>query len=193
MLTVARIPAVPAYQARHVGASFAPRKTRVCVAAVPKTVCRASNTPETTKDAMAVSLGKTAVIFAAALLLTSCANVDEAEAARSGGRVGGSRSFSSGARMRSAPRGPSTSGATVRNYNYYSAPPLISPYGGYGMFGGGLVMPFPAFGLGGLFNVMVLLFMVNIAVSVVQGLTNGRDEGRGKDDRWGDDGEDDRW
>lgn len=190
MLTVARVPTMPTYQARHVGASLALKKSRV--AAVQQTVCRATNTPEATKDVMAASLGKTAAIFAAALLLASCGPVDEAEAARSGGRVGGSRSFSSGARMRSAPRAPSTSGAAVRNYNYYAAPPLISPYGGYGMFGGGL-MPFPVFGLGGLFNIMVLLFMVNVAVSVVQGLTNGRDEGRGKDDRWGDDGEDDRW
>lgn len=190
MLTLARIPTVPTFPARQVGASLAPKKSRV--AAVQQTVCRASNAPETAKHALAATLGKTVALFAATLLLTSCGHVDEAEAARSGGRMGGSRSFSSGARMRSAPRAPSSNGAAVRNNNYYAAPPLISPYGGYGMFGGGL-MPFPIFGLGGLFNVMVLLFMVNVVVSVVQGLTNGRDEGPGKDDRWKDDGEDDRW
>ena len=137
-------------------------------------------------------------VFAAVFLVLGFGSVDEALAARSGGRMGGS-SFSS-SRMRAAPpraaaggRGPGAATGGVRVNNYY-APPLISPYGmgGYGM--GGMIMPFPVFGLGGLFNVMLLLFMVNVAVSVVQGLTNGGgggdDRNGGKDERWEDD---DRW
>ncbi len=55
------------------------------------------------------------------------------------------------------------SGPSVRNYNYYSAPPLVGGYGGYGYggYGGGLSI-FPAspifFGGGGFFN--ILIFMV---------------------------------
>ena len=128
---------------------------------------------------------KTLALFLAAFLFCSTVfDVDSALAARSGGRVGGS-SFSS-ARMRSAPSPSSRATGGVRVNNYY-APPIVSPYG-YGM-GGGLIMPFPmGFGLGGLFNIMVLLFMVNVAVSVVSGFTNGgrrRDEDEDEDDeRW---------
>ena len=51
------------------------------------------------------------------------------------------------------------SGPSVRNYNYYSAPPLVSPYGGYGYGGGGISM-FPSFGVplfygGGIFNFLI--------------------------------------
>ena len=134
---------------------------------------------------------RTMALFAAVFLVLGFGGVDEALAARSGGRMGGSRSFSS-SRMRAAPPRAAAGGGAggVRVNNYY-APPLISPYGmgGYGM--GGMIMPFPVFGLGGLFNVMLLLFMVNVAVSVVQGFTNGGD--KGKDERREDDGKDDRW
>ena len=64
---------------------------------------------------------------------------------------------------------PSPGGGGVRNYNYYSAPPLIGGYGGFGGFGypgmgfgyGGGVMAGPVFigGGGGLFN--ILFFMAS--------------------------------
>lgn len=56
------------------------------------------------------------------------------------------------------------SGPSVRNNNYYSAPPLVSPFGGYGYgYGGGGISMFPSFGVplfygGGIFN--FLIFMV---------------------------------
>ncbi len=58
------------------------------------------------------------------------------------------------------------SGPSVRNYNYYSAPPLVGGYGGYGYggygYGGGGLSIFPAapifFGGGGFFN--IIIFMV---------------------------------
>ena len=166
--------------------SCSAKKTHTELVDNVESVERIDTTDTTSADAGSPRLAwtKTMALFAAAVLLTSVGQVDDAMAARSGGRVGGS-SFSS-ARMRSggARSAPSVSSGGVRNYNYYSAPPLISPYGGYGMFGGGLVMPFPIFGLGGLFNIMVLLFMVNVAVSVVQGLTNSRSREEDEDERW---------
>jgi uncharacterized membrane protein len=141
-------------------------------------------------SAVAQKQQRAAALFAAVLLATSAVNVDDAFAARSGGRVGGS-SFSSARRMRSAPL-PPRAGSSVRNYNYYSAPPLVSPYGfGMPFFGGGIVAPFPFFGIGSLFNIMILLFMANVAISVVSNITNGG-KGDRKSDRW-DDEEDDRW
>ncbi len=55
------------------------------------------------------------------------------------------------------------SGPAVRNYNYYSAPPLV---GGYGMGGYGGMTFAPSFGMplfygGGFFN--ILIFMVRTA------------------------------
>lgn len=91
--------------------------------------------------------------------------------------------------IRSAPSMPRSSGPSVRNYNYYSAPPLISSYGGYGFgmpfFGGGIVAPFPLFGIGSLFNIILVMFVINIVLQTVRGFTSG---GSRKDDD-----EDDRW
>ncbi len=80
-------------------------------------------------------------------------------------------------------------GGGVRNYNYYSAPPIISPYGfgGYGM-GGGIGF-FPVFGLGSLFNILIIMFFVNVALQTVRNFTNGSDD---KNTRSEDD-EDERW
>jgi uncharacterized membrane protein len=175
-------------------AGTAPRRHVPAVYALPESATDAVDAVETTNTAKAV---RSVALFAAAVLLTSSLNVDDALAARSGGRVGGS-SFSSARRMRAAPppraAGPSSSGS-VRNYNYDSAPPLVSPYGfGVPFFGGGIVAPFPFFGIGSLFNIMILLFMVNVAFSVVSNFTNKGGDGaggRGKEDRWDDD--DERW
>lgn len=135
-------------------------------------------------------LKKALVVCMGAVLLMG-ASVDEAMAARSGGRVGGSRGFSSS--RRSAPPPRAAPGGSVRSYNYYSAPPLVSPYGfGMPFFGGGLVAPFPLFGLGSLFNIILLMFMVNIVVNVIGSFTNGGTKRGSKDDRWDDD-DDERW
>lgn len=130
-----------------------------------------------------VSAGLLAALIMAG---TALAHPEEAYAARSGGRVGGS-SFSrrSAPPPRAAPRGGS-----VRNYNYYSAPPLVSPYGfGIPFFGGGMYAPFPLFGLGSIFNIIILMFMVNVVFNVVTAFTNSKG-GKGRDDSWDDD---DRW
>jgi len=86
---------------------------------------------------------------------------------------------------------PRASGGGVRNYNYYSAPP-ISPYGGgYGMpmFGGGIGF-FPVFGLGSFFNILIVMFFINIALQTVKSFTNGQD---GDNNTTRSDDEDDRW
>jgi len=126
-------------------------------------------------------------MLAALLIGGGMIQPDEAFAARSGGRVGGS-SFSSRRSApppRAAPR--AGGGSTVRNYNYYSAPPLVSPYGfGMPFFGGGIVAPFPFFGIGSLFNILILMFMVNVALNVINSFTN-------PDKNRKDDSDDDRW
>lgn len=118
---------------------------------------------------------------------TAFAHPEEAYAARSGGRVGGS-SFSR--RSAPPPRAAPRAGSSVRNYNYYSAPPLVSPYGfGVPFFGGGMYAPFPLFGLGSIFNIIILMFMANVVFNVVTSFTNSKG-GKGRDDSWDDD---DRW
>lgn len=148
----------------------------------------------TTTTNESLDSNKVAVVGMLAALLIGGGMIqpDEAFAARSGGRVGGS-SFSSrrsAAPPRAAPR--AGGGTTTRNYNYYSAPPLVSPYGfGMPFFGGGIVAPFPFFGLGSLFNILILMFMVNVALNVINSFTNP-DKSNRKDDSW-DDRDDDRW
>jgi uncharacterized membrane protein len=94
-------------------------------------------------------------------------------------------------------RAPS-GGGSVRNYNTYVAPPIISPYGlgggmGYGYgFGGGVgIMPFPmGFGMGGLFNIIFVMFVLNVILNTVRQFTNKEEED--KDEKWEDD-KDDKW
>jgi uncharacterized membrane protein len=79
------------------------------------------------------------------------------------------------------------SGPSVRNYNYYSAPPLVSPYGfGVPFFGGGIVTPFPFFGIGTIFNIVILMFVLNVVLSVIRNFTNKGNN----NDTWDDD---ERW
>lgn len=130
-----------------------------------------------------VSAGLLAALIMAG---TALAHPEEAYAARSGGRVGGS-SFS---RRSAPPPRAAPGGGSVRNYNYYSAPPLVSPYGfGIPFFGGGMYAPFPLFGLGSIFNIIILMFMVNVVFNVVTAFTNSKG-GKGRDDSWDDD---ERW
>ncbi|CAL8468171.1 g7710 [Coccomyxa elongata] len=126
---------------------------------------------------------KLAAAALAASLLLSAVAPEDALAARSGGRVGGS-SFRSSAPSapRSAPSAPRSSGPSVRNYNYYSAPPLVGGYGGYGYggygYGGGGLSIFPAapifFGGGGLFNILIFMFVASTILGVVRNLFNRR-------------------
>lgn len=88
------------------------------------------------------------------------------------------------------PSAPRSSGPSVRNYNYYSAPPLVSPYGfGLPFFGGGvgIVAPLPMFGIGSIFNIILLMFVLNVVLSVVRNFTSGDKNRMDSDD------EDERW
>lgn len=161
-------------------------------------VCLSQKRDESTMDKAGLDIPDLKKVLAVGMLAAllvggDMVNPEEVLAARSGGRVGGS-SFSSrrsAAPPRAAPR--PGGGSTVRNYNYYSAPPLVSPYGfGMPFFGGGIVAPFPFFGLGSLFNILILMFMVNVALNVINSFTNPDQQKGRKDDRW-DDSEDDRW
>ena len=122
-------------------------------------------------------------LLASSLILSApLAMPDDAWAARSSGRVGGSsfRSSAPRAAPRAAPRGGNT--------NIYVAPPL----GGYGYgYGGGMsfmpsiFMPF-GFGFGGfsllstIFQFFIVVTLLNIAFSFFQGISSGG--GRDKDD-----------
>lgn len=149
------------------------------------TVCSANK-----QESEPLHVAKMATAALAASLLLSAALPEDALAARSGGRVGGS-SFRSSA-PRAAPRAapsPRSSGPSVRNNNYYSAPPLVSPFGGYGYgYGGGGISMFPSFGVplfygGGIFNFLIFMFVASAVLGVVRNLA-GR--GRSNDDEFDD-------
>lgn len=115
----------------------------------------------------------------AAALLISAGSPDEALAARSGGRVGGS-SFRSARPAPSAPQGGGgQSGPTIRNYNYhsYSPPPVYGGYGpGYGYGGGGITL-MPSFGVplvggGSFFTIVIGLFALSAVLSIARSLSN---------------------
>jgi uncharacterized membrane protein len=125
-----------------------------------------------------------AIAGLAALLLAGAAP-EEALAARSGGRMGGG-SFRS--MPRSMPR--ASAGPSVRNYNTYIAPPLVSPYGfGVPFFGGGVMVS--PFGIGGIFNILFIMFAFNVVLSVARNFIEADKDkdGKGK----GTDSWDDEW
>ena len=122
-------------------------------------------------------------LLASSLILSApLAMPDDAWAARSSGRVGGS-SFRSA--PRAAPRAAAPRGG---NTNIYVAPPL----GGYGYGYGGMsfmpsiFMPAFGFGFGGfslistIFQFFVVVTLLNIVFSFFQGISSGG--GRDKDD-----------
>lgn len=127
----------------------------------------------------------------AAALVFSAGSPDEALAARSGGRVGGSQFRSS--RPAPAPSGGggggSQSGPTIRNYNYhnYSPPPLYGGYGGpgFGFGGGGGGITFmPSFGVpvvggGSFFTIIFGLFLLSTVLSIARSIGS---RGRRDDD-----------
>ncbi|PRW44981.1 hypothetical protein C2E21_6318 isoform A [Chlorella sorokiniana] len=124
-----------------------------------------------------------AAVLGAALLFG--ATPDMAEAARSGGRVGGSSGFSA---RRAAPPAASSSRTVIQN-NTYVAPPVMGGWGfpGFGMpfFGGGFGIGFyPVFSLSTVFSLMIFMFLLNVAIGVVQGFTNQKKKSEFSDDDW---------
>ena len=121
-----------------------------------------------------------AALVAASVLVTGAIDADEAEAARSGGRVGGG-SFRASSRSRASPRMSAQS---------RTAPPI----GGYGYGYNSVFMPMPimpmygfGFGFGGmgfLFNLMFLFFVANTVLGFLSQFAENADDRR-------DDGEDD--
>lgn len=119
----------------------------------------------------------------AAILVAGAFDSNEALAAKSGGRVGGSSGFSS-RRQQSAPTTVNTYSSTT----IVAAPPVYaSPGFGYG-FGGFSFMPtffmptfFPFSGLLSLFFFMAL---ISVVFNVIRGVASG--SRNNKKDDWGD-------
>ncbi|KAF5829715.1 hypothetical protein DUNSADRAFT_15595 [Dunaliella salina] len=144
---------------------------------------------------------KLALPFATVLagaLISSAIMPDDAMAAKSQGRVGGTSGFrSSRAATRAAPQQSTT---TVNNTVIGApavAPPVYSyapsPFGGFGGFGGfsimpTFVMPFPFFG--GILQFFLLMFVVSVVFNIVRAIassaSNNSSGGNKKDDGWGD-------
>mmetsp|Transcript_19642 Transcript_19642/g.54789 ORF Transcript_19642/g.54789 Transcript_19642/m.54789 type:complete len:200 (-) Transcript_19642:531-1130(-) len=188
-------------QTRLPVASAAPRLPQQRLTSVRPAVCvakaagRGDNVEEQPRQS------KLAMPFAAVLsaaLITSAIVPDEAMAAKSQGRVGGSSGFrSSKAAQRAAPQQTTT---TVNNTVIAApamAPPVYAPspfgFGGFG-FGGfsimpTFVMPFPFFG--GILQFFLLMFVVSVVFNVVRAIAsnasnNNNSSGGKKDDGWGD-------
>lgn len=157
-----------------------------------KFVCKARKPAIDKESAEAVKLSKFAGIavagLAASILLTSAAFPEDAMAARSGGRTGGS-SFRSAAPRAAAPRAGPTIQNRSYNYNISPAPPLVGGYGGFGGYGygygGGGISLFPTFVTpigGGVFQLMFLA----IAASTIVGIARSIFSKRRDNDEWDD-------
>ncbi|CAK0771199.1 hypothetical protein CVIRNUC_003843 [Coccomyxa viridis] len=162
-----------------------------CPVPVSRKTASAVTTCSSKKQAVeSLHVAKVAGVALAASLLLSAVVPEDALAARSGGRVGGS-SFRSSA-PRAAPRAapsPRSGGPSVRQYNNYisPAPPLVGGYGGYGYGGGGLSI-FPSYGVplfygGGIFNFFIFMFVASAVLGVVRNLAS---RGRSNDDEFDD-------
>ncbi|GMH39700.1 hypothetical protein BSKO_07598 [Bryopsis sp. KO-2023] len=118
----------------------------------------------------------------AAALISGSVLPEEAFAARSGGRVGGS-AFRSAPRQ-SARTAPAAGGTTIQN-NYYAAPPV---FGGFGFpgFGGFSIMPtfgVPiGFGFGGIFSIFITLFVLSAVVNTVRSIQENTVDKKRRDD-----------
>lgn len=118
-------------------------------------------------------------VLAASIMLTGAMDPGYAEAARSGGRVGGG-SFRSSSYSRAAPRMSAQS---------RTAPP-VGGYGGYGY--NSVFMPMPimpmygfGFGFGGmgfLFNLMFFFFILNTVLGFLQQFNEQNNSGSRRDD-----------
>jgi uncharacterized membrane protein len=121
-----------------------------------------------------------AALLGAALLFA--ATPDEAEAARSGGRVGGSSGFSSRASTSRAATRPQTNRTVIQN-NTYVAPPVFGGFG-FPMFGGFGFYPVFGVGLGTIFNIMLLGIVIQVVFAVVSGFTNQKKKASLDDEVW---------
>jgi uncharacterized membrane protein len=123
--------------------------------------------------------GGLAAFMAATIMLTGAIDADVAEAARSGGRVGGGSfraSSRSAPRMSAQSRGAPPVGGYARGgygYNSVFMPMPIMPMYGFG-FGFG--------GLGFIFNIMFFLFVVNFVLSFLQSFQQSNDPRDRRDD-----------
>eukprot|EP00210_Caulerpa_lentillifera_P003098 g2960.t1 len=102
-------------------------------------------------------------------LLSGAVIPEEALAARSGGRIGGSAFRSR------APSMPSGGGGSYRQYNYYSSPGIAPPLvGGYG-YG---IMPsfFFPIGFGGIFNIFIALFLISSVFNAIRDFQQRKDD-----------------
>ncbi|CAD7700920.1 unnamed protein product [Ostreobium quekettii] len=118
------------------------------------------------------------VAAVAAAMLTGAMVPEEAWAARSGGRMGGSS-------FRAMPRAGG-GGGRYSGYGGYSGGALVAPplVGGYG-YGGVMPFFFPGFGFGfggGLFQIFIAMFLINAVVNAIRNVTEGD-----KDDDFDDD------
>lgn len=175
------------------------RPSRPGFAARRPLVCRAERNDDTQQGPVPKALTLPLAAALAGLMMTSAMAPDEALAARSSGRMGGS-SFRSAA-PRSAPRAAPSRGSgggggrpSVRTntYNTYVAPSV----GGYGYGGGGISIfprpfyPAPIFGfglpIGGFFNFLFTMFIITAVFGVIRGaLSKGNNNNdRRDDDRW---------
>ena len=81
----------------------------------------------------------------------------------------------------------SRGGTSIRNYNSYSAPPLIGGYGygmPYGYGGGGLLLGGPSVvvGGGGFFNLIFFMFVASAVLSAFRNASKGGGGGSSRDD-----------
>ncbi|KAJ4950313.1 hypothetical protein NE237_027145 [Protea cynaroides] len=125
-------------------------------------------------------LAKLAIVTLAASVLTLGA-VDEASAAKTGGRVGGQA-------FRSAPRSSAPRGNNSRTNVFINppvAPPLVGGYGyGVPFYGGWGWSPFSFFapgpsiaiGVGGGFDVLVLFMFIGAVAAIIRRFNGPRDE-----------------
>lgn len=144
------------------GIALPSRTGRVAVRRAPLCTAQKYDGPKTMPKVAAAPL---AAALAAALLLGTAAP-EEALAARSGGRVGGSVS-------RSAPAPSRQKTTIVNNTTVVAAPPVFSPFGGFG-YGMPSFFFFPmGFGMGGgFFSLLVGLMLVSVLVNVVSSFAN---------------------
>ncbi|XP_015693911.2 uncharacterized protein LOC102699872 [Oryza brachyantha] len=142
--------------------------------------CRAADEKSTRPGDLEVKLGKLAMVAVAAGVLALSPVVDDAMAAKSGGRIGG-QAFRSAPRSAPRPSGPRINNSRTNIYiNPPVAPPLVGGYGyGYG-YGGWGWSPFSFFapgptvavGVGGGFDTLVLFIVFGAIVGAVRRFLN---------------------
>uniref|UniRef100_A0A0E0LF28 Uncharacterized protein n=1 Tax=Oryza punctata TaxID=4537 RepID=A0A0E0LF28_ORYPU len=129
-----------------------------------------------TRGDLQVKIGKLAMVALAAGVL-ALSPVDDAMAAKSGGRVGG-QAFRSAPRSAPRPSGPRINNSRTNIYiNPPVAPPLVGGYGygyGYGWSPFSFFAPGPsvAVGVGGGFDTLVLFIVLGTIVGAVRRFLN---------------------